>query len=75
MDIASLIAVVRTVGAAVMPEVPATIEAAKAVVALVNSVASTLGEDDQRQLQQALPALLDRMNAHVDRAVADLRGA
>lgn len=64
------------VAAAVIPGAPAALDAAKALVEFVKTVAPTLSETDQRQLQQALPDILSAMNAAVDQAIDDLgRGA
>jgi hypothetical protein len=74
-DLSKLIAVVQTTAKAMVPGAPAAIEAGKAVLDLVQSVAPTLAETDQRKLQAALPPLLSKMNHNVDQAVRDLGGS
>ena len=74
MSIAKWIAAIKATANAIAPGIPATLEAANALLDLVQSVAPTLAQDDQRALQAVLPALIAKMNADVDRAVSDLTG-
>lgn len=74
MDVSKLIAVIKSVAQIAVPGAPAAIAAAKAVYDLATHVAPTLAEDDQRKLQQALPAILGMMNADVDAAIKALKG-
>lgn len=73
-DLSNFIAAVRHMAQVATPAIPATLEAGRALVELAQAIAPTLAEADQRKLQAALPALLERMNVHVDAAVADLTG-
>lgn len=73
-DIEKLIAVIKSVAPVIDAAAPAAVAAAEAVYDFVVSVAPTLGEEDQRKLQQALPALLAKMNRDVDAAIKDLEG-
>lgn len=74
MDIAKLIAIAQRAVETIVPGIPATIETAQSIIEIVRDIGGTLAEDDQRALQQALPALLAKMNRDVDRAVSDLTG-
>lgn len=74
MDFTKLLDVIRKTAAAVVPGIPAALDAAQAVLDFAESVAPTLAEDDQRALQQALGPLLAKMNADVDAAISDLKG-
>ncbi len=75
MDILKLIAVVKTVGATIIPGASAAIAAGEAVMDLVKSVRPTLASNDQAALDAALPDLLAKMNTDVDQAMKDLGAA
>ena len=70
----SLLGLIEKVAVAAIPGAPAVIDAGKSLVELVQAVAPTLAEGDQRKLQEALPGLLAAMNSAVDQAIADLGG-
>ena len=72
-DLSNFIAAARHLAQVITPAIPASIEAGRALLDLAQAVQPTLAEDDQRQLQQALPALLVKMNADVDAAIDALK--
>lgn len=76
MSIATiLLDLARKVAAATVPGAPEAIVAGTSLLDLVAAISPTLSEDDQRKLQEDLPALLVGMMRAVDQAVEDLGGA
>lgn len=69
-----LIEAVKKTAAAIVPGAPEMVAAGEALFNYVKSIAPTLSEPDQLELQAALPALLTKMNRNVDQAMKDLRG-
>jgi hypothetical protein len=70
--VGSLLDIAGKVAPLIVPGAPKTIEAARAVIDLIDKVSATVGQANQAKLQEGRAALEARVNAHADRTIASL---